>query len=50
MDFDCTYTAGKWHCPHTCQEPSHHNGRGRSLVFYKGRYYPPGALISTEEI
>lgn len=45
----CTYTAGRWFCPHDCDDPTH--GRhGRHRVLYHGHYYRPGGLISMEDL
>ena len=44
-DYTCTYTRGKWFCPHDCDDPSH--GRpGHSRIYYRGRYYKPGQQIT----
>jgi hypothetical protein len=44
---DCIYTAGKWFCQNTCDDPTHgHHGPPR--VFYRGHYYRPGQLITDD--
>lgn len=42
--YTCTFTGGKWFCPHDCDDPAH-GRQGVNRIYYRGVYYKPGQQI-----